>query len=126
MTRAQLEPAVAQSFAGLYDLQQDVLGNPAVTAAGLQADATCQRGGAASPAEGAGADWVCTILVGAPIPSAEGGNVTRIPFEVTAKTDGCYTADGPPLVVGQQTLTGRDGASFVNPLFEFDGCFDTT
>lgn len=126
VTRDQLETAVAHTFAGLYDLQQDLLGDPSVVAGELRADATCDKGGPATPDEGAGPDWVCLVYVGAPLPSAEGGTVQRISFEVTAKTDGCFTADGPPLVVGQQTLARPGGGPVVNPLFEFDGCFDTS
>jgi hypothetical protein len=44
---------------------------------------------------------------------------------VSAKANGCYRADAPPTFVGEQTLTGADGARFVNPLFTIYGCFDT-
>ena len=41
------------------------------------------------------------------------------------RTNGCYVADPPFAVVGQQQLTAADGSVVDNPLAEFDGCFDT-
>jgi hypothetical protein len=39
---------------------------------------------------------------------------------------GCYSADGdgPAAVNGRQTMSAFDGTSFINPVWEFDGCFD--
>ena len=45
-------------------------------------------------------------------------------YDVTVRPDGCYTATGPETFLGQRLLPGRNGT--LNPLFEFDGCFDTS
>jgi hypothetical protein len=47
---------------------------------------------------------------------------------VPTRINGCYTADGdgPADLNGQQMIVAADGATVTNPLWEFDGCFDTT
>jgi hypothetical protein len=45
-------------------------------------------------------------------------------FEVTAHSNGCYTAGGPSKLVGFQMMTDRHGHQVTNPVYEFDGCFD--
>jgi hypothetical protein len=42
------------------------------------------------------------------------------------QSNGCYKAEAPLSLVGQQTLRAADGRIVVNPLFTFYGCFDTT
>jgi hypothetical protein len=41
------------------------------------------------------------------------------------RANGCYTAEGPPTEIGRLTLRTRTGRNVVNPLYEFDGCFET-
>jgi hypothetical protein len=46
-------------------------------------------------------------------------------FDVNVRANGCYTAEGPPSVIGPATIR-RPGRGFApNPLSVFDGCFDT-
>jgi hypothetical protein len=49
-------------------------------------------------------------------------------YDLHVQPDGCYNADGdgPPAINGQRTLVAFDGTSFMNPLWEFDGCFGNT
>ncbi|HVU74708.1 MAG TPA: hypothetical protein VHE83_17225 [Mycobacteriales bacterium] len=117
VTSARLADAVAGTFAHLYTRQQALLGRAAPPA---QASAQCGRSGAGPDAHGAGDDWVCVVLL------QLSGPVTQVSYEVNAKADGCFVADGPPNVVGGRTLTTPDGRTVLNPLFSFDGCFDTT
>jgi len=46
-------------------------------------------------------------------------------YEIQVRTNGCFTATGPRLVVGPQTLNTPTGQRRVNPLYQFDGCLDT-
>jgi hypothetical protein len=126
VTRSRLEGAVGPTFANLYVVQQSLLGRPAGAASDVGARATCQKGGPGTPDEGAGEDWVCTVFGTVAFVRADGGVIQRLRYEVNAKPDGCYTATGAPQVVGLQTLQAPGGDTVVNPLYEFDGCFDTT
>jgi hypothetical protein len=117
ITSARLDDAVGPTFAHLYQHQQDLLGKPA--SATPQASASCHRSGQSVAATGAGDDWVCVILLQVDQPLAQ------YTYELNVQANGCYTADGPPALVGNKTLTTSTGAKRVNPLFAFDGCFDT-
>jgi len=46
-------------------------------------------------------------------------------YELTVKANGCFVADGPPALVGGRTITTPQGSERVNPLFAFDGCFES-
>lgn len=122
ITAPRLEGSVAGTFARLYVLQQERVGQPAPDAAALQAAARCQRGSPSSRQTGAGNDWICqvTFLAGGPQPP------TRALYSLDVHPDGCWSADGdgPPAVNGLRTLSSPDGRLRVNPLYLVDGCFD--
>lgn len=122
ITATRLQDSVAPTFANLYVRQQAERGKPGGAAADLQAQATCSRADTASTDHGAGSDWVCAVqwLVAGP------GTPVGATYDVSVKPNGCYTADGPASVVGQQTLISAAGSAVVNPLWQFSSCFDTT
>ncbi len=85
---------------------------------GLTAAASCRRNDKTSASQGTGDDWTCQLLLHLGI----GATYT---YEVNAKADGCYSAQGSPSAVGGRILSTVQGPDRVNPLFAFDGCFDT-
>lgn len=120
ITAARLEAAVGPEFSNLYVRQQTVLHGEhnGVTP---DAWARCKKGGPDTTDRGAGDDWVCVVRW----PS--GGGITRpISYEVEVKPNGCFVAQGPAGLVGQQRVVGADGERHTNPLYTFDGCFDVS
>ena len=111
----RLQDAVGISFQRLYVLQQAELGH---TVAPPDRAASCVRTGSAV-LSGAGS-WSCTVHVPSP-----DGHVEPLSFDVEVQAIGCYTAAGPPAGVGPQQMQTATGATATNPLFTFDGCFDT-
>lgn len=120
VTRPRLEQAVATTFAPLYVEDQALLGHPGLSAGGLAAAASCDRGGRQGPTSGP-ATTGCAPVVW----SGAGGAPLSAVYHVSIHADACYRADGPPAVVGQQQLSLPDGTSAVNPVYAFDGCFRT-
>jgi hypothetical protein len=124
LTPDRLQPSLGRTFANLYVLQQSEMGNPPVTAASLDPQTTCEKGGTVDvPQEGSGV-WLCqiTFLVAGP------GYPVIAKYNVDLQTDGCYAADGdgPASVNGSPTITGPGYRQLINPLSLIDGCFDTT
>jgi hypothetical protein len=117
VTQGKVDNAVAPTFAHLYQLQQDLIGRPPPEPP--QASASCHRSGQKGVSSGAGDDWICQLVL------QLGGPSSVYTYELNVLADGCYTADGPSALVGAMTLTTPQGKSRVNPLFEFDGCFDS-
>ncbi|MGI8696020.1 MAG: hypothetical protein ACR2JQ_05150 [Mycobacteriales bacterium] len=131
ITGARVAAAVGPTFSNLYLLQQNQRGHP-TTAAAMRTRATCARGGGSmaavsgagsSTGRGAGDDWACTIIFqvrGPQIPEAA-------TYALHVRTDGCYSADGdgPTDLNGAPTLVDTTGNTVINPLWQFDGCFDT-
>lgn len=132
ITGARVAAAVGPTFSNLYLLQQDQRGHP-TTAAAMRTRATCARGGGSmaavsgagsSTGRGAGDDWACTIIFqvrGPQIPEAA-------TYALHVRTDGCYRADGdgPADLNGAPTLVDTTGTTVINPLWQFDGCLDTS
>ncbi len=116
VTSTRLQAAVGVSFQRLYVLQQTELGHQ-VTAP--DRSAACVRNGTAATS-GAGS-WTCTVHF--PYPD---GHIEPLAFDVEVAPIGCYTATGPPVVVGPQKIDTAGGVTATNPLFAFDGCFDTS
>jgi ABC-2 type transport system permease protein len=114
ITAARVQHSVAATFANLWVLQQSQEGHPHPSPAALHSSAACQQSGSV---------WVCNVvwLVDGPSTPA-----TAI-YDLNMRTNGCYTADGNgPLAVNEQrTMTTQKGSA-INPLWEFDSCFDTT
>jgi ABC-2 type transport system permease protein len=124
LTPARLESSLSRTFANLYVFQQSQLGNPPVTAAGLDSRASCQKGGSlALTQEGSGV-WLCQVTY---LMVGRGYRMTAR-YNVVVQTDGCYAADGdgPVSVNGAPTITGPGDRRLVNPLALIDGCFDTS
>lgn len=118
ITQARVDKAVGPTFATLYKLQQSLLGQPPVV--NPEAPAQCQRTGRGVPNNGAGDDWICQLPL-----TVNGQFQSTFIYDLEVRADGCYVANGSPSVVGGAMLTTPAGADKVNPLFEFDGCFDT-
>lgn len=119
ITRPKLERSLGPTFSNLYADQQALLGRTPVVAASVTRFARCTRGLTSEHDRGAGPDWTCVVR----FPSPD-GHVEPITYEVDMRPDGCYAAQGPALVVGQQQLTDPSGRRRTNPLYAFNGCFD--
>ncbi len=124
LTPGRLQASLSGTFANLYVLQQSEMGNPPVTAASLNSQASCTKGGTADVAQSGPGVWLCeiTYLVAGP------GYPVIAKYNVDVQTDGCYAADGdgPASVNGSPTITGPGYKQLINPLSLIDGCFDTT
>jgi ABC-2 type transport system permease protein len=121
VTSLRLEKSITGTFTNLVVLQQGWLGRRVPPGATLKVLPVCARRGAATPTKGPGSDWHCTLDVVAP-----DMRQTGIGYDVSVKPNGCYTADGPVTMIGPASIRSPDGRTHVNPLFQFDGCFDTT
>ena len=124
LTAGRLQAALAPTFANLYVLQQAEQGNPHPSAAGLNSQASCEKGGTLDVPQNGSGVWLCqvTYLVAGP------GYPVTAKYSVDVKTDGCYAADGdgPASVNGSPTITGPHDTQVINPLSLIDGCFDTS
>ena len=118
VTQARVQGAVGPTFAHLYQLQQSLMGMAPVV--NPLASAQCQRTGRGVPNHGAGDDWICQLNL-----EVDGRYQSAYTYDLSVKADGCYEAAGSPALVGGAMLTTPNGSSRVNPLFSFDGCFDT-
>jgi ABC-2 type transport system permease protein len=123
VTRARLEASISSAFNSLTVLQQKELGRTVPKGARLKLHTICVRH--AGKSEGPGDDWTCTMTVITALPGSEPFITTPVVYDVSAKSDGCYKADGPPSFVGQQMMTDAHGRSVVNPLYTIYACFDT-
>lgn len=123
ITDTRIQNSVGATFANLWDLQQSEQGHPHAPVGALQSQASCHRSDPAEVAVGAANDWVCSItwLVDGP------GTPATALYTLSVTTNGCYTAegDGPSSMNGSATLQTPSGST-ANPLFRFNGCFDTT
>jgi ABC-2 type transport system permease protein len=118
VTASRLNAAIGPEFQNLAALQQRELGHSLRTGAKLKLLSTCRRRGAATPYRGPG-DWFCTL-------TAVAANLRQMPlnYDVEVRPNGCFTAHGPP-AVGGAILRGDRAAGTPNPLYAFDGCFET-
>jgi ABC-2 type transport system permease protein len=118
VTASRLNGAIGPEFANLVSLQERELGRAVPEGSRLKLLSTCRRRGAATPYRGPG-DWFCTL-------TAVAADLRQMPlnYDVDVRPNGCFTAHGPP-AVGGATLRGRHAAGAPNPLYAFDGCFET-
>lgn len=121
VTRPRLERSLTEVYTNLYLQQAEILGHPGVTAATLAPETTCDRGGPKVPDVGPGADWICHVLFTDADGTRQDGK-----FELTAKSNACYVATGPSRINGPVVITDTHGKDVLNPVFEFDACFDPT
>src|SRR5262249_6039158 len=102
ITRTRLERSIVEDFRNLTVLQQKELGRHGLGRRDLRVLPGCRRQGVATPARGAGNDWVCILNVFTP-------SQTTIDYDVTVQSSGCYTADGPPAFIGPLTIRNPRG-----------------
>ncbi|KEZ34653.1 hypothetical protein [Frankia sp. CeD] len=121
VTRPRVENSLGPVFANLYTHQQALLGHPGLTPAAVAAKASCDKGGPQVPDRGAGSDWICQLRW-----TDSAGKPQNGKFELQVRSNGCYQAGGPSKLVGPLTIKATTGTYVINPVFEFDGCFDTT
>ena len=122
VTRARLERTLPPTFARLYVQQARILGHKGVTVQSLHARAECDKGGPNVADQGPGNNWICLMKWHDP-------NIdeTLLPgkFELNVHGNDCFTAGGPSKIVGLAAITDTRGKDVMNPVFEFDGCFDS-
>lgn len=120
VTAARFDRSVGPTFERLYRWKQRLEGQS--TSKALNTNATCHRSNASSPEEGAGNEWLCTIRF-----LIEGPN-TQVSFNwnVSAKPDGCWSADGIPVQLGGQTVLTNQDKRVIDPIYHVDGCFPAT
>lgn len=114
---ATLAQSVGPAWARLYVRAQQLDGRTEASVAGLAASADCRRGTGSGPATGPGDDWQCAVTF-----TPSGAPRQRVVYDVVLRPDGCWTADGPPSVVGGATVVDVEGRTRVNPLAGIDGC----
>ncbi|MGW2826688.1 hypothetical protein ACWC24_37780 [Streptomyces sp. NPDC001443] len=120
ITRARVEQAPAPRFANLYVQQAAILGIPGITASGVDASASCDRGGPKVADVGPGTDWICMVSF-----NDDDHQVQIGKFEVQIRADSTYVAGGPSKIIGLATITDKKTQKDVpNPVFEFDGTLD--
>jgi hypothetical protein len=120
VTSSRLNASVAPTFERLYQWKRNLEGEPA--AKDLDTKAHCHRTTAKDPYKGAGSDWVCTVrfLVDGP------NTAVSFNWNVQAKPDGCWNADGVPVQLGAQTVLTSTGKRVIDPIYKVDGCFSAT
>lgn len=121
VTRPRLERSLPETFSNLYVQQAKLLGHQGVSVQSLNARAYCDKGGPKVADHGPGADWTCLMTWHDPtVPLVDGTGK----FELNVHSNDCYTASGPSKIVGLLTITDTQGSDVLNPVFEFDSCFD--
>ena len=130
ITAERLEHSLAVVFPNYYVQQQARLGHPGVDPADLHPILSCDKGGPNNPDKGAGNDWICNADWTDPVKNIHYTDADpatgSTKFEIKVNSDACYSAGGSSKVFGPQQLQDPSGTYFNNPMFEFDGCFDTS
>ncbi len=121
VTRPRVEGSLGPVFANLYVQQQTLLGHPGLTPTAVAARPSCHRGTPGSNDKGAGSDWICQVGWTDGTGKTQNGK-----FELQVRSNGCYQAGGPTKIIGPIMIRNAAGKDVINPVFEFDGCFDTT
>ena len=119
VTRDRLTRSLTSVYTNLYLQQAEILGRTTVTAASLAPVTTCDRGGPTVKDAGPGSDWICHILFTDPDGVRQDGK-----FELIAKSNGCYVPTGPSRINGPIMISDATGQRVLNPVFEFDACFN--
>lgn len=119
ITKTRVENSLNPAFSNLYVQQQQILGHPGVTVAGMKTTSTCDRGGPQDPDIGAGPDWICLVDFVDNTGAQQEGK-----FELQIHANSCYVAGGPAKLLGSFTITDTSGAEVPNPVNAFDVCFN--
>jgi ABC-2 type transport system permease protein len=119
ITPTRLAHSITPTFENLVLLQQQEVGRRIPHGDSLNVVPTCRRTSGVRSV-GPGDDWLCSLDVISPA-----ARQLSLGYEVNVRANGCYTAEGPPTVIGRLTLRTTAGHHVVNPLYEFDGCFET-
>lgn len=119
VTKPRVESSLSPAFSNLYVQQQQILGHPGVTAAGMKTTSTCDRGGPKVADEGPGPDWTCMVDFVDSTGTPQEGK-----FELQVHANSCYTASAPSKLLGSFTITDPSGVDVPNPVNAFDVCFD--
>lgn len=119
ITADRVTGAVRTTFTRLVIDQQALLGHPGLGADWVSPRVDCRRRATGSDDRGAGDDWECR----ATWRSSDGVEHETV-YEVAVRTNGCFTASGPPADVGAQLIGTSGGRRVTNPIYQFDGCFD--
>jgi len=119
VTKARLEKSLLQVYPNLYVQQAAILGRPNVTRASMAARTSCDRGGPKVKDVGSGSDWICYVDF-----TDNTGKRQHAKMEVTAKSNACYVATGPSRITGPLRLTDTQNRDVLNPVFEYDACYD--
>lgn len=120
VTATRMNRSTAATFEHLYRWKQQLQGEP--THKRLDTRARCHRTAAEEAYSGAGSEWMCTVLFLIDGP----GTQVSFNWQVTAKPDGCWNADGVPVQLGGQTIHTKDRRRVINPIYNVDGCFPAT
>ncbi len=117
ITSEHVETSVAGTVGNLVVVQQGILGR-AVDPAAIRVFPFCKRESVLNgPSKGAADDWTCQMYI-------DGPHVGRlaVDYTLTIRPNGCYTAEGPPAVIGPLHIKRAGGGTAINPLFAFDSC----
>lgn len=122
ITRARLERDLPQTFANRYLAQAKLLGHKGVTVKSVQPKAQCYKAVPNVKDQGSGAGvWLCYMRW-----HDRNVDETLMPgkFELNVHSNSCYSVTGPSKLLGLLTITDKTGKDVINPVSEFDGCFD--
>jgi len=123
VTAARLDRSIASTFDNLTILQQRLLGHQVPAGAALNILPTCTRHGGLT--RGPSDDWLCHLDVYSLTPGSTPYREASVTYDVSVTANGCYQAEAPPTFVGEQTMRAVNQQNVINPLFAFNGCFDT-
>jgi hypothetical protein len=121
VTRARLERSLERTYVNRYVELSKLLGHTDVTARSLDAHAVCDKGGPTVEDRGPGGDWICQIAYVDPHIDNPDGSAK---VELNVHSNDCYTGISTARLVGPLNIVDTHGKAAVNPVSEFDGCFD--
>jgi ABC-2 type transport system permease protein len=122
VTPARLQAELGPVFSRLAADQTLLLRHQVVSAHAIHDRVICYRRSGAT--RGAGDDWICAVSVTAQGSASAIPTYSPLDFDLSVKTNACYSADGDPTYVGAQTYPEPRGGRVTNPLFEFYACFN--
>ncbi|MCW2927026.1 MAG: hypothetical protein JWM86_994 [Thermoleophilia bacterium] len=121
VTRSRLERSLETTYANRYVELSKLLGHGDVTVESLDAHAVCDKGGPTVADRGPGGDWICQVAYDDPNIQNPDGSAK---VEMNVHSNDCYTGISTARLVGPLNIVDTHGHQAVNPVSEFDGCFD--